>query len=440
MKDHLQVIVHLNIYRINETISSLLQELVKPHEAYRIENALTLVGIIAQKDQLFGTLSSGQKTRVYLARLILNDPEILLLDEPTNHLDIEALEWLENYLKTYKGSVVVISHDRAFLDRVVQTIFELDQGKIKIYGGNYSEYKKQKLIEKEAYERAYEGQQKTIKQLQKTAKDVKEKAKKNHDSTKPTRDNDKFVAHFFAERSSKKLSSRAKNMEHRLETMERMEKPKKEFKMRALFSLKHPTPSVVVKCENLTCIRNKNKILNNITFSIQKTDRVALLGSNGGGKSTLVKLIIGELKPTDGNLSLGPSVSLGYLSQDHNELSSKHSVSQELMIKCGIDETTAYRLLKRFVLPEKIMSQAVKTLSSGEQSKLLLAEVMASGANFIILDEPTNHLDIPTREALESALREYEGALLVISHDRYFLENIGINRRITLANGNLHIK
>jgi ATPase subunit of ABC transporter with duplicated ATPase domains len=417
------------------SVSTLLATSVRSHEHYKVERALTTVGIESCQDTPFGSLSSGQKTRVYLARLILDTPDILLLDEPTNHLDAEALLWLENYVRDYAGSVLIISHDRRFLDAVAHDIFELESGTVKRYGGNYSFYKEQKEVERAAQVRAYESQQKEIKRLTKSARDTKENAARKDADNKPTRDNDKFAASFFANRSSKKLSAASKKIEQRIDAMDTLDKPQTVGTLKALFKSKNPTPPTVVRCEKVFYERGGHEILRDCTCTINKGDRIALSGPNGSGKTTLIKLILGELAPTQGDIIVGPSVSIGYVSQSHSELMATHSVLHELIEVCGIDETTAYRLLKKFLLPSSLATHPVHTLSSGEQSKLLLAEVMAQGANLIILDEPTNHLEIPAREALEAALREYDGALLVVSHDRYFLENIGINRWYRVEGG-----
>lgn len=426
-------------YAEDQTAKDLLAPLVSTHEMYRVDTAIEALGIADCKEKPLDSLSSGQKTRVYLARILVEERDVLLLDEPTNHLDVEALEWLEQYLKHYHGTVCVVSHDRVFLDAVTNRIFELANGAIKEYGGNYTFYKNQKAIEREAYVRAYEAQQKDSKRLKITAREVKADAERTNTDRKQTRDNDKFAVHFFADRASKKKSSAAKNIEKRLDAIDELERPEKDPKLKMLFTPHELGSQIVVDCKNLTYATPEATIVSNGTFTIERGDRVVLAGRNGTGKTTLIKLMLGQLQPQSGKISLGRSVQVGYLSQEHESLRSSHTVLAELTEKIGIDMTLAHRLLAWLLMPRDKMSQPVNTLSKGEQSKVLLSEIIASGANFIILDEPTNHLDIPAREAVEAALVEYNGTLLVISHDRYFVDAIGITRRMQLRDGALKV-
>lgn len=422
-------------YADTETAASILSPLVEQWEMYRIENALETLGIGDCKEKPFGQLSSGQQTRLYLARIAVEECDVLLLDEPTNHLDGEALDWLEKYLETYKGTVCLISHDRVFLDNVTDRVLELSTGTIKEYGGNYSFYKEQKVIERAAEIRAYGAQQKDIKRLEKSAREIKEDAERTDADRKQTRDNDKYATTFFANRSSNKKSSAAKNIEQRREAMEELEKPEVDRKFKMLFTPHHLGSQIVATFEGVTYATSETNILSNTSFTIERGDRVILSGPNGAGKTTLIKLLLGQLEPRAGKVTLGKSVKIGYLSQEHDSLQGTHTVLAELTEKTGIDQTLSYHLLARLLVPREKMSQPVNTLSKGEQSKVLLAEIIACGANFIILDEPTNHLDIPAREAIEAALREYTGTLLVISHDRYFAKAIGSTRTLHLQDG-----
>lgn len=422
-------------YDDTQTVNDILTPLVREWETHRIDKALDTLGIIDCKQKPLAELSSGQKTRVYLARIVVEERDILLLDEPTNHLDVEALEWLETYLKRYHGTVCVVSHDRVFLDNITNRIFELSLGALKEYGGNYSFYKEQKAIEREAYIRAYEAQRKDIKRLKTAARDAKADAERTDADRKQTRDNDKYATTFFANRASKKKSAAAKSIEQRLEMMDEMEKPEKDAKLKMLFTPHDTGSQVVVKCEDVSYATPETQVFSDISFTIERGGRIVLSGPNGSGKTTLIKLMLGKLKPQSGEISLGQSVKVGYLSQEHESLESSHTVLAELTEKTGIDTTLAHRLLAWLLVPRDKMNQPVNTLSKGEQSKVLLAEIIASGANFIILDEPTNHLDIAAREAVEAALNEYQGTLLVISHDRYFVEAIGATRRLHLENG-----
>lgn len=424
-------------YDTEYTAEEILLSFVGSQEKYRIEKALGMLGLLEHKEKKFRELSSGQKTRVYLARLVAKEPDILLLDEPTNHLDVQALEWLEDYFRGYRGTLCVVSHDRVFLDNITDRIFEIENGTLKEYGGNYSFYKEQKKIEREAYRRSYEAQQKDIKRLERRVRELRKDARSANDARTPKRDNEKYALTFFADRVSKKKDSAAKTIEGRLEKVDSLEKPHTDPKLKMLFESQSPSSQIVAKAESLTYTAEGRKILSDISFTLERGDRALLSGANGAGKTTLIKLLLREMEPDSGQIKLGVSVKPGYLSQEHEALQSSHTVFEELIGKTKIDETLAHRLLSWLSLSREKMKQPVNTLSRGEQSKVLLAELIASGANFIILDEPTNHLDIPAREAIEAALQEYEGTLLIVSHDRYFVRAMQCTQNLQLANGNL---
>lgn len=385
------------------------------------------IGYLSQTitDPTLNTLSSGQKTKRRLSELLNTNPDLLLLDEPTNHLDWEGLAWLEKTTQIFKGPILVISHDRYFLDNTVEKIFELEEGQIKTYGGNYSFYKQQKSIEQEAYLRTYEKQQRKINQLKREIVSKRQKALVNNQHRSPTRDNDKYAAFFFANRLSRKFGKNIQSLNHRLEKMKAIEKPKVDSVLKALFKPSIESSQTVLQFKSVSKSFENKKVLQDISLIIQKNERIALAGNNGSGKTTLIKLILGEIKPDSGEIKLGNNLKIGYLSQEHQELSGDQIVLDEL-VSDRVDKTESYKLLRRFLLPLERINQSVKLLSSGEKAKLLLAKIMTSGANFIILDEPTNHLDISSREAIEESLANYPGTLLVISHDRYFLERIGI--------------
>lgn len=394
------------------------------------------IGYLPQtiSDTDLDTLSSGQKTKKTLNEILKTDPEILLLDEPTNHLDWEGLSWLEVVVRAFKGPVLIISHDRYFLDNTVNKIIELNEGKIKVYGGNYSDYKQRKNIEQEAYLRTYKKQQKDVKKIQKEIVAKRQKAEANNKNMSPKRDNDKFAAFFFANRTARKFGKNIQSLGQKLERIETIEKPKVDGTLRALFKPSVEPSQAVVGLKNVSKSFESKKVLVEASLIVQKNQRIALIGSNGSGKTTIIKLIMQELKPDLGEIELGNNVRIGYLSQEHKELLNDRSVLDELTNE-RIDRTEAYKLLHRFLLPTEKINQQVRLLSSGEKSKLLLAKIMTKGANFIILDEPTNHLDISSREAIEESLANYEGTLLVVSHDRYFLDRIGIDRMLFIDSG-----
>lgn len=394
------------------------------------------IGYLPQtiSDTDLDTLSSGQKTKKALNEILKTDPDILLLDEPTNHLDWEGLFWLESVVRAFKGPVLIISHDRYFLDNTVNKIIELDEGKIKVYGGNYSDYKQRKNIEQEAYLRTYKKQQKDIKKIHKEIVAKRQKAETSNKNMSPKRDNDKFAAFFFANRTARKFGKNIQSLSQRLDRIETIEKPKVDGTLRALFKPSIKSGQMVVGLKNVSRSFESKKVLVEVSLIVQKNQRIALIGSNGSGKTTIIKLIMQELKPDLGEIELGNNVRIGYLSQEHKELLNDRSVLDELTSE-RIDRTEAYKLLHRFLLPTEKINQQVRLLSSGEKSKLLLAKIMTKGANFIILDEPTNHLDISSREAIEESLANYEGTLLVVSHDRYFLDRIGVDRILFINSG-----
>ncbi len=388
-------------------------------EIYQIYIALNdlQVGDIATK--LFGQLSAGQKTKVYLARILIQQPDLLLLDEPTNHLDIQSIQWLENYLQNYPGAFLVVSHDRRFLDNVTNTIFELNNGQIKTYGGNYSFYKHQKQIELDSQQRNFIVQEKKVARLQELIRVVKNKTQQREVNTSG--------ADFKIRKQAAASASRAKSTEKMLikELNEfGIDKPTLVPEFSILFKPHQESSQIVAYLDNISVDFDHQNIIKNFSLVINQHDRLTLIGSNGSGKSTLIKTILGQIKPTIGNVQIGNRVDIGYLPQEHYQINSSQNLLNYLITQSKIDRTSAYRLAKRFLFTEDDLTTEVNKLSSGQKSKLSLIVIMASGANFIILDEPTNYLDIPSREALESALISYPGTLLIVSHDRYFLDRL----------------
>lgn len=397
-------------------------------EIYQIYIALNdlQIGDIATK--LFGQLSAGQKTKVYLARILIQQPDILLLDEPTNHLDIQSIQWLENYLQNYPGAFLIVSHDRRFLDNVTNTIFELNNCQIRSYGGNFSFYKHQKQIELKAQQRNFVVQEKKVARLQELIRVVKNKTQQREVNTSG--------ADFKIRKQAAASASRAKSTEKMLakELLESgIEKPQPIPELSLLFRPKQESSQVVAYLNNISVKFNHQNIIKNFSLVINHRDRLALVGSNGSGKSTLIKTILGQIKPDMGSVQIGNHIDIGYLPQEHHQINSSSNLLDYLMTQSKLDRTSAYRLVKRFLFTEDDLVTQVNKLSSGQKSKLSLVVIMASGANFIILDEPTNYLDIPSREALESALISYPGTLLVISHDRYFLDRISPTKTIQLS-------
>ena len=350
--------------------------------------------------QLFDSLSGGEKTRVNLGRLILEDTDILLLDEPTNHLDLHATEWLEEYIRGFRGTVVAISHDRYFLDRVVTRVIEIQDGKAEFYSGNYSFYAVEKERRFQERMRQYEKEQAKIEQLEKAAEQLR----------------------LWAFQGMDKTYRRAISMERRIERMRTTSKPTKARKMDARFSTAEFHGDEVLGIRNLAKSYGEKHLFDGITLKVEGGERIALIGDNGTGKSTLIKMIVGELYPDDGRIKTGPQVRMAYLPQiihfDHPDW---NLVENMMAAKKGLSAQSARNRLAAYEFRGEDVLKPVSVLSGGEQSRLRLCMLMDDEINFLILDEPTNHLDIASREWIEEAVEAYDGTLLFVSHDRYFI-------------------
>ena len=344
------------------------------------------------------TLSGGQKTRVALAKLLLEEPDLLLLDEPTNHLDIVATEWLENYLRSYKGSVLIISHDRYFLDRVVTKVIHLEFGHAMVYNGDYSHF----VIESEkVYEAAmnqYEKQQQDI---------AKQKA----------------VIAKLRQFNREKSIKRARSREKLLEKIEVMDLPMIDDKpMNLVLTPRITSGNDVLTVKELTKSFEDGALFNNITFDIKRGEKVAIVGPNGVGKTTLFRMIMAQSDISGGSITLGSNVHIGYYDQEHATLNPNHTIMQEIQDAFPDLTNTAIRnMLASFLFTGEDVFKPISALSGGEKGRVALAKIMLSKANFLILDEPTNHLDMMSKEVLENALNQYEGTILYVSHDRYFI-------------------
>ena len=353
----------------------------------------------AMREQLFSALSGGEKTRMNLARLILRDTEILLLDEPTNHLDLHATEWLEDYLSHYKGTVLAISHDRWFLDKVVQRCVEIKDGKAEFYSGNYSFYVEEKERRFQEQLRQYEKEQAKVEQLQEAADKLR----------------------LWAFMGNDKLFKRVFSMEKRIEKLQTVDKPTKERKMTMGFGEKEFRGDEVLEVKDLAMGFGDRTLFSDVNLEVIGGERIALLGDNGTGKSTFVKILLGELEPTAGKLRFGPTVKVGYLPQmvtfDHPE----RNLVDTLLYDLDCTPQEARDRLAAFNFRGEDVFKAVSALSGGERSRLKLCELMSQRINLLILDEPTNHLDVDSRDWIEEAIRAYEGNLLFVSHDRWFI-------------------
>ena len=351
-----------------------------------------------QRSQAFASLSGGEKTRVNLARLLLEKTDILLLDEPTNHLDLRSVEWLEGYINSFKGTVLAISHDRYFLDTVAQRVIEIVDGHTELYSGNYSFYIEEKQARFNLQLKQYEQEQAKLKQLGYTVERMKGWGINN-----------------------RTLYRRAMSIQHRMERIQKTERPKTEKTMKANFSQKDFSGDVVFQMKNVEKSFGERTLFSDVELKVEGGERIALLGDNGTGKSTFIKCLLGE-EDCKGKIQFGPTVKWGYLPQiihfDHPE----RSLYDTMLYEKNCTPQTARDRLGAFLFQGEDVFKSVGNLSGGEQSRLRLCMLMDEKINLLILDEPTNHLDIASREWVEAAIEEFEGVLLFVSHDRYFIE------------------
>ncbi|MBE6908425.1 MAG: ABC-F family ATP-binding cassette domain-containing protein [Ruminococcaceae bacterium] len=364
----------------------------------KVANGLSLDA--EMRKRAFDTLSGGEKTRVNLGRLILEDTDILLLDEPTNHLDLHATEWLETYLSTFKGTVLAISHDRYFLDRTVTRCIEVLDGKAEFYSGNYSFYaveKERRYLERL---RQYEKEQAKIEQLEKSAEQLR----------------------MFAFKGDDKTYRRAKSMEKRIERMRTTDKPTKDKALTAQFVSREFFGDEVFELKGVGKSFGERTLFHDLNLQVTGGERIALLGDNGMGKTTLLKLLMDQEYPDEGRIKFGPSVRIAYLPQIVRfDVPERNLVDTLLWSKRGVTTQAARDRLAAFHFRGEDVFKSVKTLSGGELSRLYLCTIMDEAVNLLILDEPTNHLDIASREWIEEAVEAYDGTLLFVSHDRYFI-------------------
>lgn len=369
-------------------------------------------------------LSGGQKTRLMLARVLLGEPHLLLLDEPTNHLDIEMLEWLEEWLNRFRGAILIVSHDRAFLDNTVTSILELDPATpgIKSYPGNYADYLEQKLTEREKRAQAYQDQQDELAQLRSAAMHIRglTKMKKGGKAD----GGDKFAKGFFGNRATKNVAGRAKHIEARLErilTEERIEKPRQSWQMKLDFGRTDHQSKDVLVTEGLS-VGYDHPLLTDLNLHIRAGQRIALTGANGSGKTTLIRTIAGRLDPLAGSLRLGATVKLGYMAQEQELLDPSLNSLQSVQNVAPFSETEARNFLHYFLFKGDDVLRPTSALSFGERARLQLGLLVVQGCTFLLLDEPINHLDIPSRARFEEALANFRGTILAVVHDRYFIE------------------
>jgi ATPase subunit of ABC transporter with duplicated ATPase domains len=403
--------------RTLDRLTSLSLQVSEGH----IEHVLAMLGL---KDLGLSTpvheLSGGQKTRLSLAKMLLSDAQLLLLDEPTNHLDIEMLEWLEGWLDRFEGGVLIVSHDRTFLDRTVNLILDLDETthRIRAYDGNYSAYLATYLTEREKQMAAYRDQEYEIRRIRQDIARTKEHARKVERSTIDDQQRR------YAKKVARKAKSREKKLARYLKSGDWVEKPRESWRMRLEFAKpKHRGRDALVT-ENLAIgYSGFEPLMSGVNLHLRAGGRVALTGANGSGKTTLLRTIAGHLNPVTGRVRLDPNVQLGYMAQEQELLDPDRSALALVREAAPMSETEARAFLHFYLFSGDDPLRPISSLSYGERARLMLALLVAGGSNFLLLDEPINHLDIPSRSRFEAALSTYDGTVIAVVHDRYFIQH-----------------
>lgn len=400
-----------------QELAKIMAKYAEVTEAYEINNGyncesmarkiLTGLGFTEEEySRPIKSFSGGQKTRLNIARLLAMEPDILYLDEPTNYLDMSSVQWLEEHLQNYKGTIIVVSHDRMFLDKIATRILELSHKKLYSYPGNYSNYLQQKALNSAAWEKAYQKQQVYIQKMQ------------------------AYIARYKAGIKAKQAQGRQKQ----LERLEKIENVASDLTIAPWdFNLQQESAQEVLKVEDIAKSYDDELLFSRINIHLRKGDKVAIVGPNGCGKTTLLKIILGQVLPDRGNVNIGSRVIMGYFSQEFEDLNQERTVLDEIVYNFDITIERARTLLGRMLFTGDDVLKTISSLSGGEKARIAILKLLLTGANFLILDEPTNHLDIESRLIVEDMLVDYPGTILMVSHDRYFIDQI-VNKLIIFEN------
>ncbi len=400
---------------VGEILESLVDDIHT--EMYKVKRILHLLGLTdIDFYQEVNSLSEGQKMKIYLCTLLVKEPTVLLLDEPTNHLDIQGIKWMESFINKFDGICIIISHDRSFLDNVVNKIFEIEENKLKIFEGNYTNYlvkKEEEILSRRTQYILQERHREKLEELILRARKIKD-----------------------GKRRGKALDAAAHRLEREVLRNEIDEYKREKIGKITIEGVVHKSKQII-KIKDLTFGYDGKYLITKTNLNLFGDEKVWFLGPNGIGKSTLLKLIIGELKPIQGEVKIGDNLKWAYFSQDQSHLNMDDTVEAYFLRGTGLTYNQSFGVMDKFLFTKDMRNMKIGKLSPGQRARLSFAIFTMKEYDFMILDEPTNHIDIQSKEVIETALREYKGALLLVSHDRYFVQSVGVGRGITIQNGKL---